>query len=82
MGWIAGILNIFKVLGAVIDGVKALHSKYQDWQRSRQIKKTEAAADRLSKANEIENDDLRLKEKMDAMCEREKVDNPDSNCSS
>ena len=81
MGWIGAIFNLFKVLGAVVDGVKFLYSKYQEFRANRKIKKTEEAQAQKVEANKIENDEERLKAKMEAACASEKLNDPNSNCS-
>lgn len=84
MGWLSSILSalsLFKWLWetarSVIGWISDFITRRKQKQKLEEMEKAEAA---LETANQIENDEERLKAKAEAACALEKAVNPDADC--
>jgi hypothetical protein len=84
--WLLALLNplnwlkIASVIQSIIGAIGSLIDQYAKWRAEQKKSKIDAAEAEMKKANEISDDQLRIKEKMDAMCKLEKVSDPNSTC--
>ena len=82
LNWIKVLLGI----KTLFEGVLSVFKYVQEARLKRSVEKKkveiEQAAQDLKKANEVTDDDQRLKAKSEAACKLEKASNPDADCNS
>lgn len=80
------LLGIVTLINSIISGVKFVYTLVSDFLTKRRIKKDQADTSKktedLNKANEVTDDEARLKAKADALCKLEKKMDPSSDCDS
>lgn len=80
------IFGIIKLINSIIAGVTIIVTLVKEFLIKRRISKdkadTQAKVDDLKKANEVTDDEARLKAKADALCQLEKKMDPSSDCDS
>lgn len=85
-GWLNPLqwIKVLSLMKSLWDGAVSLYKAYQESKRQKQqqreIEQAEQAVADLDRANEIEDDDERLRKKAEAACRLERTLNPDADC--
>lgn len=73
-------LKIASAISSVAGVIRSLMDAIKERAANKKKDQIDQAVDEITKANEITDDEQRLKAKQDAMCKLEKINDPNSDC--
>lgn len=86
MGWLTSVFSAISSLKVIITSAISIWKWLSDFWTKRSQKKVideaKEAEQKLRDANSIQDDEERMKRKVEAACELEKAINPDARCDS